>query len=129
MLTPAQQSKYGTHVFIIPKKEWTVRFITNYHRLNLQLVRKTYPLPRIGDTTHQLQGFHYVNKLDLNMVYYIIMIFTTCRDMTTIFTEFGISIKNHLLMGMCDSGDISRKSKYTNWQHKGDKIKIDDILF
>ena len=78
---------------------------------------------------HQLQGFHYVNKLDLNMVYYIIMIFTTCRDMTTIFTEFGISIKNHLLMGMCDSGDISRKSKYTNWQHKGDKIKIDDILF
>ena len=33
--------------FIIPKKEGTVRFITDYHKLNQQLVIKPYPIPRI----------------------------------------------------------------------------------
>ena len=45
VLTPAQQSQYGTPVFIIPNKEGTVRFITDYRRLNQQLVRKPYPSP------------------------------------------------------------------------------------
>ena len=54
VLTPVQQSQYDTLVFIIPKKEGTVRFITDYLRLNQQLVRKPYPSPRIGDTMQQL---------------------------------------------------------------------------
>ena len=45
-ITPVQQSQYGTPVFIIPKKEGTVRVITDYHRINQKLVRKPYPLPR-----------------------------------------------------------------------------------
>ena len=42
VLKPVHQSQYSTPVFIIPKKEGTVRFI--------KLVRKPYPLPRIGET-------------------------------------------------------------------------------
>ena len=34
VLTPVQKSKYGTPVFIIPKKEGTARLITYYLRLN-----------------------------------------------------------------------------------------------
>ena len=54
VLAPVQHSKYDTPVFIIPKKEGTVRFITDYHRLNQQLVRKLYLLPRISETMQQL---------------------------------------------------------------------------
>ena len=54
VLTPVQQSQYSTPVFIMPDKEWTVRFITQYLRLNQQLVRNPYPLPRIGKTIQQL---------------------------------------------------------------------------
>ena len=50
VLTPVQQSQYGTSVFIIPNKEETVRFITDYSGLNQKLVIKPYPLPRIGKT-------------------------------------------------------------------------------
>ena len=73
-ITPVQQSQYGTPVFIIPKKEGTVRFITNYHRINHQWVRKTYPLPRIYETMQQLEGLKYEISLDLNMEYYTIRI-------------------------------------------------------
>ena len=34
VLTPVQQSQYGTPIFIIPKKEGTMRFIKDYRRLN-----------------------------------------------------------------------------------------------
>ena len=59
VLTPLQQRQYGTPVFIIPKKEGTVRFISDYHRLNHKLVRKPYPLPRIGETMQKLEGLQY----------------------------------------------------------------------
>ena len=55
VLTTIQQSQYSTPVFIIPSKERTVRFITYYSKFNQQLVRKSYPLPRIGNTLQQLK--------------------------------------------------------------------------
>ena len=54
VLTPVKHSQYDTTVFIIPKKEGNVRFITDYCRLNQQLVRKTYTLPIICKTMQQL---------------------------------------------------------------------------
>ena len=48
LLTTVQKISFGTPVFIIPKKEETVRFIIDYCRLKYQLVIKTYPLPIIG---------------------------------------------------------------------------------
>ena len=74
VLTLVKLSYYGSTVFIIPEKEGTVRFITNYHRLNHKLVRNTHPLPTIGDTIQQLEGFQNATALDLNMGYYTIRI-------------------------------------------------------
>ena len=71
VLTPVQSSVYGTQVFIIPKKEGTVRFLSNYRCLNQTIVCKPYTIPRIGDTMQQLEGgFQYATALDLNMGYY-----------------------------------------------------------
>ena len=54
VLTPLQPIQYGIPVFIIPKKEVTVRFVTDYLSLNQKLVINPYPLPRIGETMQQL---------------------------------------------------------------------------
>ena len=43
VLTPIQQSQYGNPIFMIPKKERNVSFITDYIRLNHRLVRNQYP--------------------------------------------------------------------------------------
>ena len=72
VLTLVKQNQYGTPIFIIHNKEGTVRFIRYYRKLNQKLVRMPYSLPRTGDTMQQLEGFQYVNALDLNMGYYII---------------------------------------------------------
>ena len=82
------------------RKKVTVRFITDYHRLKHQLERNPYPLPRIRKTMQKLEGFQYVNALDLNMGYYTIRLSPARQDMTTIVTEFGRFRYNCLPMGM-----------------------------
>ena len=69
-----QKYQYGTPVFIIPKKEETVRFIMYFRRLNHQLVRKPYHFLITSKTIQQLEGFHYATILDINMEYYVIRI-------------------------------------------------------
>ena len=129
MLTPLQQSQYGAALFIIPKKEGTVRFITNYRRLNQQLVRKRYPLTRIGETLQQLEVFQYGTALDINIKYYTISLSTASQDMTTIGTEFCKFSYNCLLVGMCASGDIFQ-AKVDNLLRdiEGVETYIGDIL-
>ena len=114
MLDTVQQIKYDNTLFITPKKEGNVRFITDYLILNQQLVRKPYPLPIICKTVHHLEGFRYGTVLDIKMKYYSIRISNTSQDMTTTVTEFFKFRYNRLPIGMFDLGDI--------FQSKVDKL-------
>ena len=113
----------------IPKKEGTVGFMTYYHRLNQKLVRNPYPLPIIGNTMQQLEGFQFAAASDLTMGGCSIRLFPASLDMATIFTEFGIFGYNFLPMGMCASGDIFQAKVYEIiGDIEGVKTYIDDIL-
>ena len=129
VLTPVQQYQRGTILFIITKKEGTVRFITKYHRLNQKLVRKPYPLPKKVETMQHLEEFQYATALDINMGYYTIKLPPTSQGIKTIVTEFGKLKFNRLPMGMCTSGDIfqSKVDKLLR-DITGVKTYIDDIL-
>ena len=113
-----KQSQYSTPVFIISRKEVTVRSITDYHRVNQKFVRNLYLPPRTSKTMQKMEGFQYAITLYLSMVYHIIRLSPTSQDMKKIVTEFGKVKYNRLPMGMWASGDI--------FQAKVDKI-IGDI--
>ena len=95
-------------------------FITDYFKFNQKLVRKTYPLPRIGETMQHLEGYHHATSLDLNMGYYTIRISYDSQDIMTIVTEFWKFRYNRLPMGMCALGYIL--------QSKVDKIIGDNKI-
>ena len=65
-------SQWASPTFIIPKKDLTVRTISDFRELNKKMVRKPYPIPIIGTTLQELEGFTYATALDLNMGYYTI---------------------------------------------------------
>ena len=52
---------------IIPKKNGTVRFISDIRELNKRIKRKPFPIPKIQDLLLKLDGFKYASSLDLNM--------------------------------------------------------------
>jgi hypothetical protein len=63
-------SKWASPSFIIPKKDHTVRTISDFRELNKQIIKKPYPIPKIITILQELEGFTYATTLDLNMGYY-----------------------------------------------------------
>ena len=60
-------SEWASPTFIIPKKDMTVRTISDFWELNKGIVRRPYPIPKISTTLQELEGFTYATALDLNM--------------------------------------------------------------
>ena len=83
-----------------------MRFITDYQKFNQKITRKSYPLPRIGETMQKLKGLQYAMVLDLNVGYYTIDILPESCNIGTIVTKFGEFRFIVFPMGMCASGDI-----------------------
>ncbi|GFH55792.1 hypothetical protein CTEN210_12268 [Chaetoceros tenuissimus] len=129
VLEVVHESEWGTPVFIIPKKEGTVRFVTVFRKVNGLVVRKPFPIPRIADTLQQLEGFTFATALDLNMGYYTIPLAECSKDVTTIVTEFGKFRYTCLPMGMVVSGDVFQSKIYDLiGDIEGVRTYIDDIL-
>ena len=56
--------------FLIPKKDSTVRFISDFREMNKRILRQPYPIPKIQDLLLRHEEFRYGTTLDLNMGYY-----------------------------------------------------------
>ena len=56
-------SEWASPTFIIPKKDGTVRFISDFRELNRCIKRKPFPLPKIQDLLMKLEGFQYAHLI------------------------------------------------------------------
>ena len=106
VLRKVNNSEYQSPSTIIEKKDKTVRFITDFRKLNERIKRKPFPLPNIRDTLLELQGFEFGTSLDLNMGYYHIELHPDSRKYCTIVFPFGKYEYLRLPMGLCNSPDI-----------------------
>ena len=70
LLSRNENLQYLSACFIIPKKDQTVRFITDFRKLNNMIIRKPYPLPNIQETLTTIGNFTYATIVDLVMGYY-----------------------------------------------------------
>ncbi len=99
-------SKWASPSFIILKKDYTVRTISDFSELNKQIVRKPYPIPKISTTLQELEGFTYATTLDLNMGYFTIRLDTTATKICTIIFPWGKYLYQRLPMGFAGLADI-----------------------
>ena len=106
VLKKVNRSEWAAPSFIIPKKDGTVRFISDFRELNSRIKRKPYPIPKIQDMLLKLEGFQFATSLDLNMGYYHIVLSGKSRELCTIVFPFGKYEYQRLPMGLCNSPDI-----------------------
>jgi hypothetical protein len=106
VLKKVNRSQWGAPTFIIPKKDATVRFISDFCELNKRIKREPYPIPKIKYLLLRLEGFTYGTSLDLNMGYYHITLSDKSKEMCTITTQWGKYKYQRLPMGLCNSPDI-----------------------
>jgi hypothetical protein len=64
--------EWASPLLIIPKKNMTIHFLSNFWEVNKSLIRKPFPITKISTVLQELKGFTFATALDLNMDYYTI---------------------------------------------------------
>ena len=60
----------SSNVFLVRKKDGSLRFCIDFRKLNSRTVRDAYNLPRVNDIIDTLIGSKYFSKLDLRSGYW-----------------------------------------------------------
>lgn len=122
-------SGYGSPAFMVPKPDGTVRFVTDFRKVNATIKRKPFPLPRIDDTMQTLEGFLWASALDMSMGYWTIELDEKTKKITTITTEYGKFRYNVLPMGLVISSDVFQSKIMELLGHiAGIRCYLDDVL-
>ena len=129
VLRQVNHSEWAAPTFIIPKKDGSVQFISDFCKLNKRIKRKPFPIPKIQDMLLKLEGFKYATSLDLNMGYYHIELNPDSRKLCTIVLPWGKYEYLRLPMGLCNSPDIFQEKMSTLMQDlEFVRAYIDDLL-
>jgi hypothetical protein len=95
-LTMQDHSEWAAPTFIQAKKTGDVRILTYFRRLNAQIRRKPFTLPKISDLLRKLSGFKYATAIYLNMGYYHIPLDLEAQKLCTTILPWGnISTKGY----------------------------------
>jgi hypothetical protein len=106
VLKRANGSQWGAPTFVVPKKDGTARFISDFRELNKWIQRQPCPIPKIQNLLLKLEGFKHGTALDLNMGHCHIEPSESAKELCTITTQWGKHEHQRLPMGLCDSPDI-----------------------
>ena len=86
--------------------EANIQELTIWIRVTIK--RKPFPLPKISDLWHKLEGFTYATSLDLTMGYYHIVALTPeASKLCAVVLPWGKYEYLKLPMGLCNSPDFS----------------------
>ncbi len=99
--------EWASPLFIIPEKNRTIFFLSNFQEVNKRLIRKPFPIPKISTVLQELEGFTFATALGLNMGYYTIRLDPDASRICTVIFPWGKhSYKTRLPMGIAGSPDI-----------------------
>jgi hypothetical protein len=99
-------SEWASPFFIMPKKDRTVCFLSNFWEVNKRVVRKPFPIPKISTVLQKIEGFSFATALDLNMGYYNIRLDPDASKICTIIFPWRKYSYKRLPMGIAGSPDI-----------------------
>ena len=106
ILRKVNRSEWASPYFTVPKPDGTLRTIADLRELNKRIKRKPFPIPKITDILHKLQGFFMATSLDLNMGFHHIVLTPNASRLCTVVVPWGKYEYLRLPMGLCNSPDI-----------------------
>jgi hypothetical protein len=108
VLASQQESEWVPPLFIIPKKDGRVPWISNLRQLNKVIRCKQYLLSIITDILRKHSGEKFFTKHDVGMKYYMFELDKESQDLCTIITPIGKYKYLRLPVGLKCSPDIAQ---------------------
>jgi hypothetical protein len=96
-------SLHGLHPASLSQR--TVRFLTDFRRLNSQLERCPYPIPKISTLLQGIPKFFMVSSLDMSMGYYSTVLDKSSSKNTAFVVPWGKYRYLRLPMGISTAPD------------------------
>jgi hypothetical protein len=122
-------SEWLAPTFIVPKKDGTVRIVTDFRVLNSMLKRTPYPIPRIQDIFQDLGTFTYASAIDLIMGFYNVPLTPESSRLCRTALPWGVYEYLRLPMGITNSPEIfqARMSQLMRGLESV-RVYLDDLL-
>jgi len=109
VLKKVNRSEWAAPTFIVPKKDGSVRFISNFQKLNKRMLRKPHPVPNVQDMLLNLEGFQWTTGLDLNMGCYHDRLDPASKQLCAVAQSFGKREHQPIPMGLCNCPNIFKR--------------------
>ena len=103
VLKPVLTSPWAFPTFLVPKKDGTARFVSDFRLLNKVIIDEGFPLPLIKEVLTRRSGFDYVTVLDLTSQFYHFGMTHFASSLCTVTTPFGLYRYLRLPMGVKNS--------------------------
>ena len=88
IITPSTSS-WSAPAIMVKKPDSSYRMCIDYRRLNNLTEKDVYPLPRINDMLHSLNGARYMSTVDLRKGFYQVPVAESDRHLTAFSTTWG----------------------------------------
>lgn len=97
------QSAWASPVVLVGKKDGSIRFCVDYRRLNAITKRDAYPLPRIDDSLHAMEGMVWFSSFDLAQGYWQHKLHKDSKEKTAFVCHMGLFEWNVLPFGLTNA--------------------------
>ena len=124
-------SPWASPIILVKKKDGTDRFVVDFRRLNAVTHKDSYPLPRIDDALHALNGTKYFSSMDLMSGYWQVEMEPESREHTAFITYGGLYEFLVVLFGLTNAPSTYQRLMecvLRNLTYKICLIYLDDIL-
>ncbi len=89
-ITKSASPWWCSPIIVVRKKDSTICFCVDYHKLNDATHKDAYPLPRIDDILEALSGAKYFYSIDLASGYWQIKVADKDREKTAFGSHLGL---------------------------------------
>ena len=102
IITPSS-SPWASPVVFVRKKDSSLRFCVDYHKVNVITRKDAYPLPRVDDTLDTLACCKWFTTLDLLSGYWQVEVDEKDREKTAFTTPDGLFEFTRMPFGLCNA--------------------------
>ena len=122
-------SEWSSPCVLVPKKDGTFRFCTDFRKLNALIKTDSFPLPRIDDCIDRIGKATYVTKLDLLKGYWQIPLTNRAKQLSAFVTPDGLYQYRVMPFGMKSAlATFQRMINQVVGRIDGCEAYIDDVV-